>query len=280
MTQFFDKDIMLNKSPSVSIAIATYNRRHLLEKALTSILLQDYEGSIQIVVHDDGSTDDTEKYIKSLNLKNIFYSKSENQGRVIARNNALNRCDAPIVMILDSDDEWLPSKVREQMVFFLDPEVDYVYSLIKDTNCNGENSIRGGKIKDDLSKLHSISMPISTIAVRKSFLKEHNIFDMFYAKYRKIGFEHAEHTDLVYKLQVAGAGVFIDKPLALYRHHDNKVSQARPLFVSFTDLAAMIRLTQTGYMRFSILDFSWVIYRTIKRLTLGLIRIIINKKNV
>jgi glycosyltransferase involved in cell wall biosynthesis len=255
----------MDKKYSVSVAIATYNRRFLLEKALTSVFNQSYHKPIQIVIQDDGSNDGTEEYILSLKNDNIFYEKDINRGRIIARNKAIKRCVADIIMILDSDDEWHSEKVAKQMPYFYDPSIDYVYSLVKDIDLNGNYILRGGVLDTDITKLHALSMPISTIAVRKLVFAKHMIFDEFYLKYKKFGFEHAEHTDFVYKLQVSVIGKFINEPLAIYKSHNDKVAFTNPVFISFTDLAATIRLTQLGYMKVNLFRFMQVLFRTFKR---------------
>ena len=59
-------------NPTVSIVIPTYNRAHLLSRAIQSVLNQTY-GDFELIIVDDGSTDETEKLVKSFNSRMIRY---------------------------------------------------------------------------------------------------------------------------------------------------------------------------------------------------------------
>lgn len=86
-----------------SIVIPTYNRAHLIERALTSILnqtLQDYE----ILVVDDGSNDNTGELIQKLNITQLKYIKTQNFGVAHARNVGIKNAGGSYITFLDSDD--------------------------------------------------------------------------------------------------------------------------------------------------------------------------------
>jgi glycosyltransferase involved in cell wall biosynthesis len=75
------------KNPTVSVIIPTYNRANLVEKAIKSVLKQTYQ-DFEIIVVDDGSTDNAEEIIRGFKDKRVKYIKKykENKGSSVARN--------------------------------------------------------------------------------------------------------------------------------------------------------------------------------------------------
>jgi hypothetical protein len=99
--------------PLVSVIIPTYNRAHLIERAIQSVLLQEYS-PLEIIVVDDGSTDNTTDLI-ARKYPQVSYVKQTNSGPSAARNHGIRLSSGDIIMFLDSDDAWLPGKVRCQV---------------------------------------------------------------------------------------------------------------------------------------------------------------------
>lgn len=92
--------------PVVSVIIPTYNRSNLLREAIESVLRQTYR-DVEIIVVDDGSTDDTPVVVRSLSGP-IRYLFQENRGRSAARNHGLEESRGRYILFLDSDDLLLP----------------------------------------------------------------------------------------------------------------------------------------------------------------------------
>jgi len=99
----------------VSIIIPTYNRAEVLERALKSVLTQTYENH-EVIVIDDGSTDNTESIISKYSSKIRYFSKLH-AGVSAARNLGLEKSVGTWVCFLDSDDYWLPEKLKRQMTY-------------------------------------------------------------------------------------------------------------------------------------------------------------------
>ncbi|MGD8924565.1 MAG: glycosyltransferase family A protein [Syntrophobacterales bacterium] len=99
-------------SPEISVIIPTYNRAAMVVEAVESVLAQDTEG-FELIVVDDGSTDDTEKRLAVFG-SSLRYQRQENAGVSRARNLGVELSRAPMVAFLDSDDLWLSSKLRIQ----------------------------------------------------------------------------------------------------------------------------------------------------------------------
>lgn len=93
------------KGPFITIIIPTYNRAWCIRRAIDSCLAQTYQ-NFEIVITDDGSTDNTEEIVKSYSDKKIRYFKFEkNQGVIKARNNSIKNARGEWILLFDSDDE-------------------------------------------------------------------------------------------------------------------------------------------------------------------------------
>lgn len=96
---------------SVSAVVPTYNRAHLVGRALESILSQTYPAE-EIVVVDDGSTDGTEGVVRGFGER-VRYVRQENSGGARARNRGVNESRSEWVGFLDSDDMWTPTHLQQ-----------------------------------------------------------------------------------------------------------------------------------------------------------------------
>lgn len=102
------EDRKQDSEPAVSVLLPTYNRAHLLSRAILSVLNQSYQ-DIELVVVDDGSTDETARIVAGLQNEKIVYIRhSERLGAAAARNTALRASRGRWIAFQDSDDEWLP----------------------------------------------------------------------------------------------------------------------------------------------------------------------------
>jgi glycosyltransferase involved in cell wall biosynthesis len=101
--------------PEVSIIIPTYNRRAMLLEAIDSVLAQSNQ-SFELIVVDDGSTDGSAEHLIQLD-KTIRVERIEHRGPGAARNRGVALANAPLIVFLDSDDFWAPTKLERQLVF-------------------------------------------------------------------------------------------------------------------------------------------------------------------
>ena len=102
--------------PRVSIIIPTYNRANFIGEAVASALGQDYH-DIEVIVIDDGSTDETEDVLATFRDHRLICVRQDNAGRSRARNRAIAMARGEYITFLDSDDYYLPSKVGTQVAF-------------------------------------------------------------------------------------------------------------------------------------------------------------------
>lgn len=106
---------MSNSNPTVSVIIPTYNRAHLVARAICSVIAQTYQ-DFEIIVVDDASKDNTEEVVRRLGDHRIRYIQHEgNRGGSAARNTGIRAAHGEYIAFLDSDDEWLPEKLERQV---------------------------------------------------------------------------------------------------------------------------------------------------------------------
>ena len=101
--------------PRVSIVIPTFNRKIFVKEAVDSVLAQTYK-DYELIVVDDGSTDDTGRALKQY-AERLVYLYQKNEGVSAARNRGLAAARGEFIAFLDSDDLWLPKKLAIQTAF-------------------------------------------------------------------------------------------------------------------------------------------------------------------
>jgi len=99
--------------PSVSVIIPTYNRAGIIAQTIDNIFEQTYR-NIEVIVVDDGSTDDTAAVLKSYGER-VLWTVQKNSGPSAARNRGIAMARGEIVAFQDSDDAWHPSKIERQV---------------------------------------------------------------------------------------------------------------------------------------------------------------------
>lgn len=98
--------------PTVSVVTPTYNRADVLPETIDSVLNQTLDDFEYFVV-DDGSTDDTEEVVRGYDDKRVTYVPlSGNQGANVARNRGIKEASGRYISFLDSDDQYLPSRLE------------------------------------------------------------------------------------------------------------------------------------------------------------------------
>jgi glycosyltransferase involved in cell wall biosynthesis len=102
--------------PTVSVIIPVYNRSTLIARAVNSVLAQDFK-DYEIIVIDDGSTDETPKILSTYKDK-IKIITQKNRGVSAARNTGVSISLGKYLAFLDSDDMWLPEKLSTQINYF------------------------------------------------------------------------------------------------------------------------------------------------------------------
>lgn len=165
----------LHDSPLVSVVIPTYNRAKVVERALKTAFDQTYR-NLEIIVVDDGSTDDTEAALAPYQDR-IRYYYQKNQGASAARNRAIQEARGKYIAFLDSDDEWLPAKVEKQVALLESrPDLSFVACLSTD-----EHRTYTGYDDHDKQFLKFLLQPftqnMTRYVVRRECFEQHGLFD-------------------------------------------------------------------------------------------------------
>ena len=133
----------------VSVIIPTYNRSRLVKDTISSVLAQT-AADLEVIVVDDGSTDDTRSVVESLNDERVIYFYKANGGPASARNLGLSKAKGEYVAFLDHDDLW-PANFLEVMVSHLEQRKEFgvAYCPIAVTYPDGrqEKSYKATKCK-------------------------------------------------------------------------------------------------------------------------------------
>ena len=210
-------------SPRVSVVIATYNRSQLLVEAIDSVLNQTFH-DFEIIVVDDGSTDDTAQRIASLTGP-IRYFRLDHSGRpAVVRNHAISAAEGDVIAFLDDDDLWYSDKLHRQMELLDEFEiVGFVYTDIRFIDPHGSISepiLLPRQKEANLVFDHLLSdcfIYPSTVAVRRHFLDTVGAFDERLAV--------VEDYDLWLRLAHAAQAGCVPEPLALIRRTPAGISQ-------------------------------------------------------
>lgn len=207
----------------VSVIIPTYNRARMLRQAIRSVLAQTYR-NFEVIVVDDGSTDDTREIVAAIDDPRVRYVWQENQERSAARNNGVSQSTGELLAFLDSDDVILPHKLALH-VEMLDryPEAVLVYG--SDVNMDDENRLLNPfdllhisdepvvrDCSDDLARGCSLST-ISVLLRRKAF-EEAGGFDL--------RLSHAEDWDLWVRVSELGPFCTVRSPVSAVRAHASR----------------------------------------------------------
>ncbi|WGQ11077.1 glycosyltransferase family 2 protein [Pedobacter gandavensis] len=131
----------MSYNPLVSIVIPTFNRADKLSDAIESALNQTYK-NVQVIVIDDGSTDDTAELVKK--YPDVEYHWQKNGGQAAARNKGLKNAKGPILASLDSDDIWYPNFLERCVEKLESDHLDFVFA-------NWDQDVKVGDSWDFLS---------------------------------------------------------------------------------------------------------------------------------
>ncbi len=206
----------------ISVIIPTHNRCELLKRAINSVLDQTINVK-EIIIVDNGSTDNTYEIISSL-FPEIKYIYEKKKGVSIARNVGIRNCQSKWIAFLDSDDAWEPQKLEKQL--FFTHNVNKNYRLIH----SNEVWYKNNKIHNQLKKhqksggdIFQKSLELCCISPSSAFIKK-EIFDDY--GFFDEGLEVCEDYDMWIRITAKEEVGFIDNPLVIkYGGHDDQLSK-------------------------------------------------------
>ena len=202
---------------TISVIIPTYNYGRFLREAIDSVLAQTYPAH-EIIVVDDGSTDDTPRILAEYGDR-IRVIRQENLGASAARNTGIAAARGEWVSFLDSDDLWLPRKLEcDAARIAADPDLGMVHCGAEQFDNTGRTIavfLGGleGWVAPDLLRLDRevIAAPGSGLTVRKTAAEEVGGYDP--------RIECAEDWDFCYRIARRHRTGVIPEVLARYRQH-------------------------------------------------------------
>ncbi len=247
-------------SPVVSVVIPTHNRASLLPRAIDSVVSQTFS-DWEIVLIDDGSTDDTSSLVKdyAARLKDrLVYIRQRQRGSSAARNRGIDAVRGKFVAFLDSDDEFAPTKLKRQLALFEKRrDLGFVYSDFSFIDLDGVKHDSAFGAKFPIAR----RVPCETVAPGL-WMCTGSVFDTLLEGYfiativgmvrrdvlgTRIRFDESlsyaeEWLFFLHVARAAKAG-FVDEPLSI--HHYTAGSLARTAthanLVRFRDALAAIR---------------------------------------
>jgi len=201
---------------SISVVIPTYNYGRYLREAIDSVLAQTY-APLEVIVVDDGSTDDTPEVLASYGDR-IHAIRQQNGGVGSARNAGVAAARGEYIAFLDSDDIWLPEKLAKEIALFeSDPELGLVHCGIERFDQSGPLSVSlsgmEGWIAPDLLRLDSevIVAAGSTPMLPRRVIEEIGGFDT--------RLPPSEDWDFCYRVCSRYRVGFVPEVLVRYREH-------------------------------------------------------------
>jgi glycosyltransferase involved in cell wall biosynthesis len=183
----------------VSVVIPTYNRAYIVTEAIESVLAQTYR-DFEILIVDDGSTDNTREVIEKINSEKIRYiAHDKNRGCSAGYNTGIKEASGEAVAFLDSDDLWKPEYLERQVDFLTrHPEADLVFSNTEVRGLDMEvpslidamhvfpEFMRGNPNQPDyvisarqmyLCLLQEVPVKLTVVLIRKELFERVGVFD-------------------------------------------------------------------------------------------------------
>ncbi len=196
-------------SPKVSVIIPTFNRRELLQKAITSVLVQTYQ-DFELIVVDDGN-DKVVQEVRSINDRRIKYiDGGTKRGGAAARNTGIKKAHGEFIAFLDDDDEWEKEKLEIQMKELekSSDDIGFCFTAVRNITDTGEFVT---DVPGDVGDYHELALRryagfmTSTLIIKKSVLDELGGFDEKFPSHQE--------PDLIIRITKKYQGIGVNKPL-------------------------------------------------------------------
>lgn len=230
----------------VAVIIPTHNRATLLPTALDSVIRQTVDCDIEIIVIDDGSTDDTEVVIRPYvdgyrtGSRVVYLLKQAKQGVVAARNAGIAQSRAPLVAFLDSDDFWREDKLAMQVAPLLADErlavvhTSFRYVDERGALLNGDKPPALGERPDNPctgacmeALLREDLVIFSSVLTKRSLIDRAAAAEPHGLPFAP-GLTNAQDYDLLLRLALWGEFLYLTEPLTCYRRHDAHAAMSNP----------------------------------------------------
>jgi glycosyltransferase involved in cell wall biosynthesis len=223
----------LSASCDVTVVVPTHNRSALLEQTLQTVLWQ--EGvDLEVIVVDDGSTDDTENVVRTLDNHRIRLVRHDApRGVSLARNRGIQEARGEWIAFLDDDDLWAPNKLATQLWAAKRAGRDWVYAgeitIGIDKRIIGAPPIFSPQtVAELLPRVNLVPGGCSGVIVSRRFLLTDSPFDETYL--------HFADWDLWIRLAARGMPAWVPRPVVGYRVHASSASHDTEGMVAELDM--------------------------------------------
>ena len=165
--------------PFFSSIIPSHNRYHLLKKAINSVLSQNFD-DYELIIIDDGSTDNTSAIAEE--YPSVVYKRQDNMGVSNARNHGIETAKGRFIAFLDSDDIWLPEKLKFHK-HFIDSNPDILIHQTEDIWIRNGRRVNPGKkhIKPEgdifIPSIDLCLISPSSVMIRNDIFTDCGMFD-------------------------------------------------------------------------------------------------------
>jgi glycosyltransferase involved in cell wall biosynthesis len=257
---------MTAAKPSVSVIIPVFNGARTIARAIDSALAQRFDGIVEVIVVNDGSTDATAEILRGYGAR-ISVIDQSNSGPARARNIGVENSRGEYIAFLDADDEWLPSKLAVQVpILEGDGGCVMVYSDALRVDEQGRElgryqppAQRRAPTLDEMLSTPWNILP-STAVIRRSAIAATGGFREEFG----LAYPQSEDTWFMLMLREQGGFTYLDEPLIRYealataaRHFERRgvrISLARardsaPALIYATNCVLMTRLTDAHFGR-------------------------------
>lgn len=211
----------------VSVIVPVYNNETYLGQAINSIMQQTYK-DIEIIVVDDGSTDNSSKIAED--FEQVKYIYQANSGPSAARNKGVSASRGEYIAFLDSDDMYAKNKIEVQVrTLEQNKDVDIVYNdcIVVDKNLNYINTLKSEGVYENEKDFLCMLLFRQIIPIPPSIMLRRKCFEDGY--FYNNGYKHAEDYEFIIRLAQKYKFKYIPKPLYIYRRHENNLTNAHNL---------------------------------------------------
>lgn len=210
--------------PLVSVFIPVYNAEGYIKEAIDSVLSQTYQ-NFEIIVLNDGSTDQTQHILEELAKKDErikIYKNEQNLGLTLTRNKGISLCKGEYIALLDADDLMVKQRIEKQIDFFkTNPDYDAVSSWMQIFDQDGLKQII--RYRETMNDYKSVSIFYSPISHAAALFKSSVIQKLGY----RSPFKFAEDYDMWFRFLMHYKVAVIPEVLYLYRaHHSQTIGAA------------------------------------------------------
>lgn len=205
--------------PLVSVVIPNYNYGRFLSETIDSVLTQTYP-NMEIIVVDDGSTDDSLEILAAYKEKGITVIQQTNRGVGAARNIGAAKSKGEFIAFLDADDIWLPTKIERQLKIFTG-EIGLVTCGMREFDSSSNETLAylmSKKTDWNVQEILLLDYPVvsgSAIVVRRSTFEASGGFD------ERKEMHPSEDWEFFYRMARLAKVVFLPEILVSYRNHGN-----------------------------------------------------------